>query len=152
MQKFFAVAAIIAVSGCSSFRTTAVDRCEHDSLVVNPDCPMKGIPVSLRVPTHMELSVVETTYWEKQDIPGKRPTLVPLITCRPTRTVLHDICYTEKVFWLIHCDQVLARKVMALISKTTIPTLKKRRTRRVRDTCKKWCTRLMTKQSKRPLT
>ena len=77
---------------------TAVDRCEHDGLVVNPECPMKGIPVSLRVPTHMELSVIETTYWEKKIKPGQKPELVRLSTCRPTRSVTHKICETEKVF------------------------------------------------------
>ena len=84
--------------GCNTFRTTAIDRCEHDTLVVNPDKPMKGIPVSLKVPTHLELKVIETTYWEKQDIPGSKPTLVPLRTCRPTRSLEHELCYTEKIF------------------------------------------------------
>ncbi len=89
---------LIALSGCHTFRTTALDRCEDNALVVNPGHPLKGIPVSLRVPTHLELNVIETTYWEKQDNPGKKPTLVPLHTCRTTRTVKHNICYTEKVF------------------------------------------------------
>lgn len=84
--------------GCSSFRTTAINRCDNDRLVVNPNHPMKGIPVSLRVPSHLELSVVETTYWEKKDVAGKKPTLVPLHTCRPTRSVSHQVCFTEKIF------------------------------------------------------
>ena len=84
--------------GCNTFRTTAIDRTEDDCLVVNPDCPMKGIPVSIRVPTHLEINVIETTYWEKKDIVGSKPTLVPIHTCRPTRTVQSNICYTEKVF------------------------------------------------------
>ncbi|MCY2977104.1 MAG: hypothetical protein NTU79_00330 [Planctomycetota bacterium] len=92
------VLTLIAISGCCSFRTTTVDRTESDCLVVNPECPMRGIPVSLRVPTHLELSVIETTYWEKQNIPGKKPTLVPLSTCRPTRSVTHVIKETEKIF------------------------------------------------------
>ena len=94
----FLVLSLISISGCCSFRTTTVDRTENDCLVVNPDCPMRGIPVSLRVPTHLELSVIETTYWEKQNIAGKKPTLVPLSTCRPTRSVTHVIKETEKVF------------------------------------------------------
>lgn len=89
---------LIATSGCCSIRTTAIDRKENDCLVVNPECPMHGIPVQLKIPTHLELKVVETTYWEKQDIPGEKPTLVPLSTCRATRTVEHDVCYTEKIF------------------------------------------------------
>lgn len=89
---------LLVLSGCSTFRTTAVDRTESDCLVVNPACPMKGIPVSLRVPTHLELQVVETTYWEKKNVPGERPSLVPLTGCKPTRSVLHNVCETEKIF------------------------------------------------------
>ena len=89
---------VIASLGCNSFSTTALDRRENDCLVVNPDCPMKGIPVTLRVPTHLELKVIETTYWEKQETPGQKATLVPLSTCRKTRTVEHEACFTEKVF------------------------------------------------------
>ena len=89
---------LILITGCSSFRTTAIDRCPNDTLVVNPNRPMKGIPVSLRVPTHLEISVIETTYWEKQNVLGNRPTLTPLRSCRPTRTVTHRVCTTEKIF------------------------------------------------------
>ena len=98
MGKVLLFAVLLTATGCSSFRTSAVDRVENDMLVVNPDCPMKGVPVSLRVPSHLELCVVETTYWEKVDEAGKKPTLAPLHTCRPTRSVSHDICYTEKIF------------------------------------------------------
>lgn len=97
-MKWILVAAAVLLCGCNTFRTTALDRCENDTLIVNPDCPMKGIPVTLRVPTHLELSVVETTYWQKRNIAGAKPTLVALHTARPTRAVTHDVCYTEKVF------------------------------------------------------
>jgi hypothetical protein len=97
-MKRLLFAAAMVLSGCSSFRTTAVDRTENDCLIVNPNCPMRGIPVSLRVPTHLELSVIETTYWEKRTIPGAKPTLIPLSTCRPTRSVTHGINETEKIF------------------------------------------------------
>lgn len=89
---------LIANIGCNSISTTALDRLENDTLVVNPDCPMKGIPVTLSVPTHLELKVIETTYWEKQVTTGQRATLKPLSTCRKTRTVGHEVCFTEKVF------------------------------------------------------
>ncbi len=59
---------------------------------------MCGVPVSLRIPTHLELKVIETTYWEKKEIPGGKPTLVPLRTSRATRSVDHELCYTEKIF------------------------------------------------------
>ncbi len=98
MRAGLLLGAVVALSGCSSFRTQAVDRLENDTLVVNPNCPLKGIPVSLRIPTHLELCVVETTYWEKIAAPGEKPSLEPLSTCRPTRTVTYDVKETEKVF------------------------------------------------------
>lgn len=97
-MKKILVMGLVLLGGCNTFRTTAIDRCDHDTLVVNPNHPMKGIPVALKVPTHLELKVIETTYWEKQENPGERPTLVPLSTCRATRTVTHELCYTEKIF------------------------------------------------------
>lgn len=97
-MKKLGVAIVLGMVGCSSFKTTAVDRLDNDMVVVNPNKPLKGVPVSLRVPSHLELCVVETTYWEKQDVPGEKPTLEPLKTCRATRSVLHEVKYTEKVF------------------------------------------------------
>ncbi|MGB7323421.1 MAG: hypothetical protein WBD31_01020 [Rubripirellula sp.] len=97
-MKKLLIFGLVLVGGCNTFRTTAIDRCDNDCLVVNPNRPMKGIPVSLRIPSHLELNVIETTYWEKKDIVGSKPTLVPIHTCRPTRTVEHKLCYTEKIF------------------------------------------------------
>lgn len=97
-MRFAIIFSLLATSGCSSFRTTTLDRSEHDCLVVNPTRPLKGIPVALRVPTHLELRVIESSYWEKRNQLGAKPTLVPLSTCRPTRTVTHRICETEKIF------------------------------------------------------
>ena len=82
--------------GCSSFRTTAIDRLENDTIVVNPEKPLKGVPVSLRIPTHLELSVIETTYWQVAN--DNSLALSRLDTCRATRTVTHDTRYTEKIF------------------------------------------------------
>ncbi|MFO1002908.1 MAG: hypothetical protein U0936_21465 [Planctomycetaceae bacterium] len=97
-MKKLAFAILLGTAGCSSFKTTAVDRLDNDMVVVNPSKPLKGVPVSLRVPSHLELCVIETSYWEKQDIPGQKPTLKPLHTCRATRTVTHNVKYTEKIF------------------------------------------------------
>lgn len=108
------VLSFMALAGCCSIRTTAIDRKENDCLVVNPECPMHGIPVSLRIPTHLELKVIETTYWEKQEIPGEKPTLIPLSTCRATRTVEHAVCYTEKIFLVDPVRPVLAPRTSDL--------------------------------------
>ncbi len=102
MRKGFLPVLLILglAAGCSSFQTTAIDRLDNDTIVVNPEKPLKGVPVSLRVPTHLELSVIETTYWKisMDATPDHNPTVVPLAACRPTRTVTHDAKYTEKIF------------------------------------------------------
>lgn len=79
--------------GCSSIKTTAFDRLEDDTLVANPEKPLKGVPVSLRVPTHLELTVEEKTFWR---VEGAE--LIPISSCRGTRTVDHSVKYIEKIF------------------------------------------------------
>lgn len=84
---------ITVAAGCSSIKTTAYDRLEDDTLIANPDKHLKGIPVSLRVPSHIELTVREKTFWTVEDTE-----MIPLKNCRATRTIDHDVKYTEKVF------------------------------------------------------
>lgn len=79
--------------GCSSINTTAYDRLEDDSLIASPDEHLKGVPVTLKIPTHIELTVREKTFWT---VEGTE--LISLSTCRATRTIDHDIKYIEKVF------------------------------------------------------
>ena len=88
---------LAGLAGCSSFGTQPLDRMDNDTICVNPEKPLKGIPVSIPVPSHLELRIIETTFWE-QKVNNGRPTLVPLRSCRPTRRVQHDVCRTEKVF------------------------------------------------------
>jgi len=61
-----AVLAGIAI-GCSSIRSTPLDRLEDSSLIANPTTPLKGIPVTLRVPTHLEITVIERSYGKGDD-------------------------------------------------------------------------------------
>lgn len=83
----------VLCNGCSSIKTTAYDRLEDDTLIANPDQHLKGVPVSLRVPTHLELTVEEKTFWRAEGTE-----LIPVTSCRCTRTVSHEVKYTEKVF------------------------------------------------------
>ncbi|QDV19324.1 hypothetical protein Pan153_39890 [Gimesia panareensis] len=84
---------IVMCNGCSSIKTTAYDRLEDDTLVANPDQHLKGVPVSLRVPTHLELTVEEKTFWRAEGTE-----LIPVTSCRSTRTVSHKVQCTEKIF------------------------------------------------------
>jgi len=84
---------ILLNNGCSSIKTTAYDRLEDDTLIANPDQHLKGVPVSLKVPTHLELTVEEKTYWRAEGTE-----LYPVTSCRCTRTVSHKVQHTEKIF------------------------------------------------------
>lgn len=51
---------VFALSGCTSFRTTALYRMDNDS--VTAECPnkkLKGLPVKLKVPSHVRVSIYE---------------------------------------------------------------------------------------------
>lgn len=83
----------IVSAGCSSIKTTAYDRLDDDTIIANPDEHLKGVPVSLKVPTHLELTIEEKTFWQ-----ANGTELIPISTCRGTRTISHKIKYTEKIF------------------------------------------------------
>lgn len=83
--------------GCTSFRSTIVDRQEDDSLAVQP-CPsdVRGIPVKLKIPSHLEVKIVETFYLDGD---GRLETmLVDSETKRKLLEVNQQLIYTDKVF------------------------------------------------------
>lgn len=82
------------ITGCSSIRTTSVDRTEHDQYIENCEEPLKGMPVMLRVPTHLEVSILETRYWQIDE----EADLQPLESKRAVLDIKHDLKYTEKMF------------------------------------------------------
>jgi hypothetical protein len=62
MSKKYAALSLLAclAVGCGSFRTTALYRFDNDSVV--PECnneKLKGIPVKLKVPSHVRVNVFE---------------------------------------------------------------------------------------------
>jgi hypothetical protein len=66
---------------------------------VNPEKPLNGIPVSLPVPTHLELVVTERNFWTVDGgKENKCPQLKLVSGCNATRHVQPIPCYTEKVF------------------------------------------------------
>jgi hypothetical protein len=85
----------LAAAGCGSIRTTPLDRTEADTYVVNPHHPICGVPVMLRVPTHLKVAVIEKRYWS---VCATDATLKPLQAKRPILDVEHNLEYTEKMF------------------------------------------------------
>lgn len=54
---------LIAASGCTSFRSTIMNRYSNDVLRPQSETrTARGVPVKLKVPTHMEVKIVETYY------------------------------------------------------------------------------------------
>ncbi len=94
MRCSIAAALLLALStGCGSIKTTAYDRLEDDTLIANPDQHLKGVPVTLKVPTHLKLTIEEKTFWR---VDGSE--LIPVSSCRATRDVTPEVQYTEKIF------------------------------------------------------
>ena len=89
-----ALCAILLISlGCTSVRTTALDRHQGGHLTKNPDLPLKGVPVMLRVPTHVDVTIEQVDYWHPE---GK--TFVAVGADIPSRQVSAEIKHTEKMF------------------------------------------------------
>ncbi len=94
MRCSIVAALLLALSsGCGSIKTTAYDRLDDDTLIANPDKHLNGVPVTLKVPTHLKLTVEEKTFWR---VEGSE--LIPVSSCRATRKVAPEVQYTEKIF------------------------------------------------------
>ncbi len=81
-------------SGCTSFRTMSLGRMDNDSLFV--DCfnrKAKGIPVKMKVPTHLMVSISE----QQVLIRGKDGVRLQSFT-PPQYEVESKLTYTDKVF------------------------------------------------------
>lgn len=81
--------------GCNSIRTTPLDRTEAGNLVCgnHSEC-LKGVPVMLKVPTHIEVKIYQRDYWYT----NKKNVLVPIAQQTPTRFVETDVQMTEQMF------------------------------------------------------
>ena len=89
------------ITGCTSFHTTLVDRFENDSLA--PDrCQRRcltGVPVRLKVPTHVRVSIVETQALVTGTSADQATTTARLVSFTPRHlNVSCDLDYTPKVF------------------------------------------------------
>ncbi len=88
---------LLAALGCNSIRTTVLDRSEDDRLQKNrPTTSLKGIPVMLKVPTHMEITVYERSFFYQT----KQSNRLVAVDCNemPTRFVKTNVAKTEKMF------------------------------------------------------
>ncbi|XZE46588.1 hypothetical protein SH467x_001877 [Pirellulaceae bacterium SH467] len=78
--------------GCTSYRSTIMSRLPTDQFVKNSRQCTKGVPVTLKVPTHVDVRVVEEYFI----VQGGGATVIPQIG-KPLRRVEMETIYTPKV-------------------------------------------------------
>lgn len=81
--------------GCSSIRTSMWTRAEDDNLLPDGTRALKGMPVMLKVPSHIEIKVIETLYAAHD--PDQHQIQVVKLD-RPDLKVDAQLKYTEKMF------------------------------------------------------
>ena len=98
MRSICALLGIVMLGslGCASIKTTVLDRCEGGQLATSQR-PVKGVPVMLRVPTHLDVKVVQVDYWRPNRETGD---LERLENQLPSRYVDTEIQETEKMFFV----------------------------------------------------
>lgn len=80
MSKYprnIAICLVLGMSGCTSVSSTVLTREDSDSMSGNSNGhmtpfhankPFKGIPVTVRVPTHVDIRIDETLYFQKESM------------------------------------------------------------------------------------
>lgn len=94
----------ISMCGCGSIRTSMWTRAEDESLHPDMAQNLKGIPVMLKVPSHIEVKITERLY--AAHVPEHNRLEVVRLK-RPDLSVAADLKYTEKMF-LVDPVQVCA--------------------------------------------
>lgn len=74
MSKLIPLLMVLVVSGCTSFRTTVLQRGSDHRMYPNVPCAKtKGLPVKLKVPSHVEVTVKESFF-----IQATKPETTPI--------------------------------------------------------------------------
>ena len=94
--------ALLFLSGCSSIRTRMWTRDETETLHTDNCQHLRGVPVMLKVPSHLEITIVEHLYAAHAE---GRLEIVKLR--RPDLEAFTELKYTEKMF-LVDPVHVLA--------------------------------------------
>src|SRR3954465_10418293 len=90
---FAVVCILLAVIGCTSMTSTMLTRDESNRFWTRKG-GLKGVPITLKVPTHVQLTVFER-YFVVKDPNGHRHRMqLPYVV----RDFSSDFIYTEKIF------------------------------------------------------
>ena len=99
MKAILPLAFLAIFAGCSSIRTSMWTRAEDDNLHPDICSNLKGIPVMLRVPSHLEVTITETVYAQYNVNAGNDTAQLDVIKLdRPDLDVAANLKYTEKMF------------------------------------------------------
>lgn len=94
----FSVFVALACTGCTSIRTTVLDRSENGHLSANPDMPLPGVPVMLKVPTHIDVEIVQVDYWVPHPVTGELELMKENNAEFPNRHIQTELVKTEQMF------------------------------------------------------
>lgn len=103
MKRLVAVAMLGTLTGCSAIRTEMWTRDQNDYLHPDSQCNpnskehLNGIPVMLKVPSHLDVRIVETIYAKHDPTKGQ---LDVVSFDRPHLNVEYETKYTEKMFFV----------------------------------------------------
>jgi hypothetical protein len=98
-RVILACALVVLLTGCNSIRTNMWTRAEDENLHPDPCHNLKGIPVMLKVPSHLEVTITETLYVQyKVDSDHDTGKLQVIKLDRPDLDVIANLKYTEKMF------------------------------------------------------
>ncbi len=93
---------LCGTSGCTSFRTTIVQSTSNGTIIPNaPVDQARGIPVKLKVPSHVIVNIYET-FFVQQNVDGGLPSEIHMISFGGQRirslNLDTSVEYTDKVF------------------------------------------------------
>lgn len=102
-SKFAIIVALILLNvtllGCQSTSSTLLSRSEGGQLFGNSNGkqafghgakPFKGIPVTVRIPTHVDITIVETLYFNQDS-------MSPICMTRRTMNAIPEYKYSDKI-------------------------------------------------------
>lgn len=95
----FAGLFIFGSIGCNTIRTTFLKQNECGQIVKEPTHFKRGLPVMLEVPTHVDVRIVQTDYWEVDDN-GNDPKKLVHLSEATSRSVDIEQIFTEQMFLL----------------------------------------------------
>ena len=99
LRSILVLTLLVVSTGCTSMTSTLLNRDDCDNFTRNGGKhPEKGIPITLRVPTHLKVWIDEEYYLQKTKAEDGKIPLKALNTGKPVISVVTSFDYEEKLF------------------------------------------------------